>query len=97
VHVGLVLPGFIETEGFPARELVGRRLTRWAVSTPDVAAEAIVDAGLRGRAERYVPRPYALIALLRALAPGLVRRVSASGTASVLNTETKPSGSDEHP
>jgi short-subunit dehydrogenase len=89
VHVGLVLPGFVETEGFPARELVGRRLTRWAVSTPDVAAEAIVDAGLRGHAERYVPRPYRVIALLRALAPGLVRRVTASGAASVLNTRTK--------
>jgi uncharacterized protein len=88
VHVGLVLPGFIETEGFPARELVGRRLTRWAVSTPEVAAEAIVDAGLRGRPERYVPRPYGLVVLLRALAPRLVRRVTGSGAASVLNTRT---------
>ena len=35
VHVGLVLPGFVATEGFPQRELVGRMLTRWIVSTPD--------------------------------------------------------------
>ena len=86
VHVGLVLPGFIATEGFPARELVARRLTSWAVSTPEVAAEAIVDAGLRGRPERYVPRPYWLVALARALAPRLVRRVSAGGVASLLTT-----------
>ena len=58
VHVGMVLPGFIATEGFPQRELVEKRATRWAVSTPEAGAEAIVDAGLRGRAERYVPRAY---------------------------------------
>jgi short-subunit dehydrogenase len=75
VHVGLVLPGFIATEGFPQRELTGRALTRWAVSTPERAAEAIRDAGLGGRAERYVPRAYALAAVARALAPGLYRRV----------------------
>jgi len=74
VHVGCVLPGFVATEGFPQRQLVDRRLTRWMVSSPDKVAEAIVDCGLRGRAERYVPRPYALLAILRALAPGLVRR-----------------------
>jgi short-subunit dehydrogenase len=56
VHVGLVLPGYVATEGFPQRELVDSRLTRWLVSTPDRVAEAIVDAGPGGRAERYVPR-----------------------------------------
>ncbi|HUA76006.1 MAG TPA: SDR family oxidoreductase, partial [Solirubrobacteraceae bacterium] len=35
VHVGLVLPGFIATEGFPQRELVDRALTRRLVSTPE--------------------------------------------------------------
>ena len=74
VHVGCVLPGFVATEGFPQRQLVDRRLTRWMVSSPDKVAEAIVDCGLRGRAERYVPRPYALLAILRASAPGVVRR-----------------------
>ena len=59
VHVGLVLPGFVETEGFPQRELVGRALTRWAVSTPEKVAEAILDAGPGGKPERYVPRAYA--------------------------------------
>src|SRR5271155_217012 len=37
VHVGLVLPGFISTEGFPPAELTERALTRWLVSTPERA------------------------------------------------------------
>src|SRR6476661_9344896 len=41
VHVGLVLPGFISTEGFPQSELTAKPWTRWAVSTPERAAEAI--------------------------------------------------------
>jgi short-subunit dehydrogenase len=95
VHVGLVLPGFIATEGFPARELVGRRLTRWLVAGPEPVAEAIVETGLRGRAERYVPRPYALIGLLRLLAPGLVRRFLTGGGAALLQTRT--AGDDDPP
>jgi uncharacterized protein len=90
VHVGLVLPGFIATEGFPARELVARRATAWSVSTPDRAAEAIVQAGLGRRPERYVPRPYALAGYARLLAPGLVRRVLAGGGGAVLTTKTGP-------
>ena len=89
VHVGLVLPGFIATEGFPARELKAKAITRWTVSTPDKVAEAIVDTGLRGKAERYVPRPYGLIAVLRVVAPRLVRRILAGGAAKVMTTATK--------
>jgi short-subunit dehydrogenase len=88
VHVGLVLPGFIETEGFPAAELTAKALTRWLVSTPENAAEAVMDAGPRGRAERYVPRAYGLIGVLRLAAPGLVRRVMDGGSASVFTTKT---------
>ncbi len=74
VHVGLVLPGFIATEGFPQRELVDNVRTRWMVSSPAKVAEAIWQAGPGGKPERYVPRAYALAAGLRTLAPGLVRR-----------------------
>jgi NADP-dependent 3-hydroxy acid dehydrogenase YdfG len=35
-----------------------------------------LHAGLRGKAERYVPRPYAVMPALRVLAPRLVRRVT---------------------
>ncbi|HWY90775.1 MAG TPA: SDR family NAD(P)-dependent oxidoreductase [Solirubrobacteraceae bacterium] len=88
VHVGLVLPGFISTEGFPQAELTGRPLTRWIVSTPEKAAEAIFQAGVERRAERYVPRPYALAAVLRIVVPGLVRRVLGGGAAQVMTTTT---------
>jgi short-subunit dehydrogenase len=88
VHVGLVLPGFIATEGFPQRELTERPLTRWIVSTPERAAEAIYQAGVGGRAERYVPRAYGIAAALRLLAPALVRRVMGGGGATVMTTTT---------
>jgi short-subunit dehydrogenase len=79
IHVGLVLPGFVATEGFPQRELVDRRATRWMVSTPDKVADAIWDAGPGGKAERYVPRPYWLAAAMRAVAPRVVRRALRGG------------------
>jgi short-subunit dehydrogenase len=79
VHVGLVLPGFVATEGFPQRELLDRPLLRRLVSTPERVAEAIIDAGPGGKAERYVPRPYWLAATARVLAPGLVRRATGGG------------------
>jgi short-subunit dehydrogenase len=88
VHVGLVLPGFISTEGFPQSELTGRGLTRWIVSTPERAAEAIFQAGIGRRPERYVPRPYGIFAALRILAPGLVRRVVGGRGAAVMTTTT---------
>jgi short-subunit dehydrogenase len=88
VHVGLVLPGFIATEGFPQTELTEKAITRWAVSTPEQGAEAIFQAGVGRRPERYVPRPYAVAAALRVLAPGLVRRVMGGGAAQVMTTTT---------
>jgi short-subunit dehydrogenase len=88
VHVGLVLPGFISTEGFPQAELTARPHTRWIVSTPQKAAEAIFQTGVERRPERYVPRPYALAAALRVVAPGLVRRVLGGGAAQAMTTVT---------
>jgi uncharacterized protein len=88
IHVGMVLPGFVATEGFPATELRQRALTRWIVSKPERVAEAIYEVGPGGRAERYVPRPYALAAVVRILFPGLVRRVLGGGAAASLTTST---------
>jgi short-subunit dehydrogenase len=79
VHVGLVLPGFVATEGFPQKEFVDNRRTRWIVSTPEKVADAIWETGPGGKAERYVPRPYALAAALRVVAPRLTRRVLSGG------------------
>jgi short-subunit dehydrogenase len=79
VHVGLVLPGFIKTEGFPATELLAKPHTRWIVGKPEQVADAILEAGPGGRAERYVPKLYWLAAAARILVPSLVRRAVAGG------------------
>jgi short-subunit dehydrogenase len=94
VHVGLVLPGFVKTPGFPATELLSNPVTARIVSTPEKVAEAIADVGLDGRAERYVPRPYWIPAALRVLAPALVRRFVASGGAERLTTATGADAAD---
>jgi short-subunit dehydrogenase len=88
VHVGLVLPGFISTEGFPQSELMDNPLTRRLVSTPEQGAKAIVEAGLGRKAERYVPRPYALAAAARVLAPRVVRRFTGGKAAARMVTRT---------
>lgn len=88
VHVGLVLPGFITTEGFPQAELNAKPLTRRLVSTPDRAAEAIYEAGIGRRPERYVPKPYAIVAAIRVLAPGLARKMIGGRSAAVMTTTT---------
>jgi uncharacterized protein len=92
VHVGMVLPGFVRTEGFPATELREKALTRWIVSEPEKVAQAIYEVGPGGKAERYVPRPYALAAVSRIVVPSLVRRVLSGGAATSLTTST---GGDE--
>ena len=96
VHVGLVLPGFISTEGFPQSELTAKPWTRWIVSTPEKAADAIYDAGIGRRAERYVPRAYGIAAALRILAPGLVRRALTGGGAAVMTTTTGADIAERH-
>jgi short-subunit dehydrogenase len=72
VHVGVVLPGFVRTEGFP-----GAELPKWMVSEPEIVAEAIYETGPGGKPERYVPRWYWIPAALRIIAPGLLRRALA--------------------
>jgi uncharacterized protein len=87
VHVGLVLPGFARTEGFPATELLAKPATRWLVSTPEVVAEAIIEAGPGGKPERYVPRYYWIPAALRIVAPRVLRGAIARGA---FATSTRP-------
>ena len=76
VHIGLVLPGYVSTEGFPQEQLTRSARTRWIVSTPDKVADAIVAAGPGGKAEVAVPRPWGLIPRLRYGLPGVARRLS---------------------
>src|SRR5207253_8748838 len=79
VHVGVVLPGFVATEGFPANELKAKAATRWILAKPETVADAIFEAGPGGKAERYVPRAYWLAAAARLLIPGALRRATQGG------------------
>jgi short-subunit dehydrogenase len=74
VHVGVVLPGFISTEGFPHKRMRRSLRTRWLVGSPEQVARAIWRAGPGGKPEVYVPRFYGFVPRARHLTPGLTRR-----------------------
>ncbi|MEV4422079.1 SDR family NAD(P)-dependent oxidoreductase [Patulibacter sp. NPDC049589] len=88
VHVGNVLPGFVPTEGFPQTELVNSKVGRFLLGTPEGVAEAIVEAGLGRKPERYTPRIYGLATALRFAAPALTRKVMGTDAAQVMTTKT---------
>jgi uncharacterized protein len=76
VQVHTVLPGFVETEGFPQRaKLRSRMLMRYVIEADDVA-EAVVKAVEKGKSEITVPWfPYRLATIGQALVPGLFSRL----------------------
>ena len=89
VHVGVVMPGFIKTEGFPAAELTGQPRDALArLDAGEGGRRRSSTPGLHGKAERYVPRPWASIPPCACSSAGLVRRAGggAIGKASVTKT-----------
>ena len=75
VAVHAVLPGFVETEGFPQKSVLKSRLMRRFVIQPPQVAEAVLRSIEKGKAEVTVPWfPYRPISILQALAPGLIAR-----------------------
>jgi short-subunit dehydrogenase len=76
--VRAVLPGFVETAGFPQRGVLPPPLS-WTIIEPDRVARAVVHAIRWRRREVFVPWWYRFVALLQGLAPGLVARVLALG------------------
>jgi len=77
VQVHTVLPGFVETEGFPQRTALRSRFFRRAVIQPELVAERIVDAVESGKRELFVPRWYRVFSLAQAVLPGLSARLVA--------------------
>ncbi len=76
IDVHTVLPGYVETEGFPQRSLLEHPVLRRLVAQPERVAEAIVGAVERGRSEVVVPWfPYRPAVVLHGIAPALVSRV----------------------
>jgi len=78
VRVHTILPGFVETEGFPQRTRFGPRLSTLVVE-PELVAERVLVALDRDRREVFVPRWYRIAPLAQALAPRLVARVASRG------------------
>ena len=71
VKVHAVLPGLIETPGFPQRPRVPGPLYR-VVAQPSLVAERLLDAVDRDRREIFVPRWYRPVAWLEGIVPSLV-------------------------
>ncbi len=77
ITVHAVLPGFVETEGFPQKGVLKSRLLGRFVIQPPRVAQAVVDAVEKGKAEVTVPWfPYRPISVLQAVAPRLIGRFS---------------------
>ena len=75
IAVHTVLPGFVETEGFPQKGVLSSRLLGRFVIQPPQVAEAIVSAVEKGKREVTVPWfPYRLASIAQALVPGVVAR-----------------------
>ncbi len=79
IRVHTVLPGFVETEGFPQRSRFSNRFVGRLVVDPELVAERILKALERNSKEVFVPAWYRVAPLAQALAPGLVARVGARG------------------
>ena len=76
ISVLTVMPGFVETEGFPQHSVLSSRLLRRFVIEPDEVATKIVDAVDKGKREITVPWfPYRLIAIAQALLPTVFARL----------------------
>ena len=75
IIVHAVLPGFVETPGFPQRSRFAPLASRLVVDPPFVAAR-ILDALDHDRREIVVPRWYRPAAWAQALFPGAVARAS---------------------
>ena len=91
VRVHTVLPGFVETEGFPQRTVLRSDFFRRLIIRPELVATRIANAVESGKRELFVPRWYRLFAVAQALVPGLVARLVAR---SGYRRDYKPTYSD---
>jgi short-subunit dehydrogenase len=76
IQVHTVLPGFVETEGFPQRTALRSGLLRRFVIEADDVARAIANAVEKGKGEVTVPWfPYRFVSMAQAVVPGLFARL----------------------
>jgi uncharacterized protein len=75
VRVHTVIPGFVETEGFPQQAVLKSALLRRFVIDAPAVARAIANAVEKNKREVTVPWfPYRFVTIAQAVAPGVVAR-----------------------
>jgi short-subunit dehydrogenase len=79
IHVHTVLPGFVETPGFPQYSRFSSRFWRAIVLEPEAVAKRIVSAVERDRREVFVPPYYRIATLAQTFVPSLVARAGKRG------------------
>jgi short-subunit dehydrogenase len=79
INVHTVNPGFVETEGFPQRNVLSNPLFRRAVIEADDVAAHILHVLGRGPSETVIPRWYRIAGITQALAPNLLARLLGRG------------------
>jgi len=77
IRVHTVNPGFVETEGFPQRNVLRNAFFRRSVLDADTVARHVTDLVGGPPSETTIPRVYHAPAVLQALAPNLVSRLAA--------------------
>ena len=76
IQVHTVMPGFVETEGFPQRATLRSPLLRRFVIEADDVADAVVKAVEKNRSEVTIPWfPYRLASIGQVLVPGVFSRL----------------------
>lgn len=73
IYLSSVEPGFVPTEGFPQKNLVGDRFMKHILGSDAQVSAAIRDAIDHRKPQRVVPRWYYILQVPRVLAPGLFR------------------------
>ena len=93
-----ILPGYVQTEGFPQTQLLEHPVLRHIVVRPESVAKAIVKAVEHGGREVVVPWfPYRPATLLYGISPASVSRVGARIVASSRAFQAKAAQSSSGP
>jgi NAD(P)-dependent dehydrogenase (short-subunit alcohol dehydrogenase family) len=92
IHMGLVEPGPIPTEGFPQKALVENRFLKHALADDAAVSAAIRSSIASGKLQRTVPRWYYLLQFFRLATPPLYRYVQTKVAA-----PRAPKGSNSKP
>jgi uncharacterized protein len=77
IRVQTVMPGFVETEGFPQRSTLAHPLLRRTVIQPEDVAAHVLRVLETGRRESFVPSWYRVAALAQAFLPGVLANLMA--------------------